>query len=158
MSIKIIKDTSAWKAIRKNLQDVSKKVAQVGFFDTYYGPENDNLPVAQVAQWNEEGEGIPMRSFIRAGFIETLKKDSKFNEQVFYKMGLVAEGKMNMEQLLSSLGPELALMMKKEIIEFKTPRNAPLTISLKGKDDPLRDSDTMLNAVDWRIGSKGTIK
>lgn len=153
--MKFKKDTSVWQGIRKSLRSIDNKVVQVGFFDTYYGPENDNLPVAQVAQWNEEGEGIPMRSFIRQGFIETLKKSPEFNEQVFYKIGLVAEGKMNMEQLLSSLGPSLALMMKKEIIDFKTPRNSPLTISLKGKDDPLRDSDTMLNAVDWKLGTKG---
>lgn len=153
--MKFTKDTSVWKGIRKNLQDIDNKVAQVGFFDTYYGPENDNLPVATVAMWNEEGEGIPTRSFIRAGFIETLKKSPEFNEKVYYKLGLVAEGKMNINQLLSSLGPELVLIMKQEIIDFKTPRNAPLTIALKGKDDPLRDSDTMLNAVDWKLGTKG---
>lgn len=61
---------------------------------------------------------------------------------------------MNINQLLSSLGPELAQIMKQEIIQFSSPRNAPLTISLKGKDDPLRDSDTMLNAVDWKLGNK----
>ena len=154
--MKFSKDTSGWKRVRKSLQDIDKKVVQVGFFDTYYGPENDNLPVATVAMWNEEGEGVPMRSFIRAGFIETLKKSNEFNEQIYYKIGLVAEGKMNINQLLSSLGPELAQMMKQEIIQFSSPRNAPLTISLKGKDDPLRDSDTMLNAVDWKLGNKGS--
>lgn len=154
--MKFSKDTSVWKKVRKNLQDIDKKVTQVGFFDTYYGPENDNLPVATVAMWNEEGEGVPMRSFIRAGFIETLKKSNEFNEQVYYKIGLVAEGKMNINQLLSSLGPELAQIMKQEIIQFSSPRNAPLTISLKGKDDPLRDSDTMLIAVDWKLGNKGS--
>lgn len=153
--MKFSKDTSVWKKLKKNLQDIDKKVVQVGFFDTYYGPENDNLPVATVAMWNEEGEGIPMRSFIRAGFMETIKKSNSFNEQVYYKIGLVAEGKMNMKQLLSSLGPELAQVMKQEIISFSSPRNAPLTISLKGKDDPLRDSDTMLNAVDWKLGTTG---
>lgn len=154
--MKFSKDTSGWKRVRKSLQDIDKKVVQVGFFDTYYGPENDNLPVATVAMWNEEGEGVPMRSFIRAGFIETLKKSNEFNEQIYYKIGLVAEGKMNINQLLSSLGPELAQMMKQEIIQFSSPRNARLTISLKGKDDPLRDSDTMLNAVDWKLGNKGS--
>lgn len=154
--MKFTKDTSGWKRVRKSLQDIDKKVVQVGFFDTYYGPENYNLPVATVAMWNEEGEGVPMRSFIRAGFIETLKKSNEFNEQVYYKIGLVAEGKMNINQLLSSLGPELAQIMKQEIIQFSSPRNAPLTISLKGKDDPLRDSDTMLNAVDWKLGNKGS--
>lgn len=153
--MKFSKDTSVWKSIKKNLQDIDKKVVQTGFFDTYYGPENDNLPVATVAMWNEEGEGIPMRSFIRAGFIETLKKSSEFNEKVYYKLGLVAEGKMNINQLLSSLGPELVQIMRQEIIDFSTPRNAPLTVSLKGKDDPLRDTDTMLNAVDWKLGTKG---
>lgn len=153
--MKFSKDTSVWKGIKKNLQDIDKKVVQTGFFDTYYGPENDNLPVATVAMWNEEGEGIPMRSFIRAGFIETLKKSSEFNEKVYYKLGMVAEGKMNINQLLSSLGPELVQMMRQEIIDFDNPRNAPLTVSLKGKDDPLRDTDTMLNAVDWKLGTKG---
>lgn len=73
---------------RKNLQDIDKKVVQVGFFDTYYGPENDNLPVATVAMWNEEGEGVQMRSFIRAGFIETLKSLMNLMSKFIIKLDL----------------------------------------------------------------------
>ena len=153
--MKFSKDISVWKQVRKNLQDLDKKVDQIGFFDTYYGPENDNLPVATVAMWNNEGAGIPMRSFMSVDFIEALKKSADFNEKVCYKLGLVAEGKMNMNQFLASLGPDLVKIMKQVITDFKNPKNAPLTISLKGKDDPLRDSDTMLNSVDWKIGKAG---
>lgn len=153
--MKFTKDLSVWKSIRKNLQDIDKKVVQTGFFDTYYGPENDNLPVATVAMWNNEGVGIPMRAFMSVDFIERVSRSPEFSEKVMYKIGLVAAGKLNMNQLLASLGPELALMMKQEIINFTTPGNARLTIALKGKDDPLRDSDTMLNAVDWKLGTKG---
>ena len=153
--MKFTKNTAQWKGMKKRLQASRRQATHVGFFDTYYGPENDNLPVATVALWNNEGIGIPKRAFMDEGFIEEIKKSPEFNEKLLYKMGLVAEGKMNMSQLLSSIGPELAAMMKQEIIEFSTPGNSPLTIALKGKDDPLRDTDTMLNSVDWQLGLKG---
>lgn len=88
--MKFTKDTSGWKRVRKeeSLQDIDKKVVQVGFFDTYYGPENYNLPVATVAMWNEEGEGVPMRSFIRAGFIETLKSLMNLMSKFIIKLDL----------------------------------------------------------------------
>jgi len=155
MSFKLKVDKSVWNRMKVNLRKVDNTELQVGFFDKYYGPENDNLPVATVAMWNEEGEGIPKRSFIREGFIENIQNSALFDVTVLYKLGLVAEGKMNMSQLLASIGPELAKSMQQEILNFSTPRNAPLTIALKGKDDPLRDSDTMLNSVEWQIGSKG---
>lgn len=149
-------NTSEWQKIKANIIKAQSKVAQIGFFEgSYYGPENDNLPVATVAMWNEEGDGIPMRSFIRAGFIQTLKRSGKFKAQVTDMFALVAEGKMTMEQFVASIGPELVLAMREEIIKFNDPRNSPYTIAEKGKDDPLRDSDTMLNSVAFKSGIKG---
>jgi hypothetical protein len=152
----VISDDSEWKKMKKRILAAAKVTADVGFFDSYYGPENDNLPVSLVAQWNEEGAGIPMRSFIRAGFIQTLKKNPWFNEEIERQLNLVATGKKTMKQVYSQMGPQLVKLMQEEIIKFDNPGNAPLTISLKGKDDPLRDSDTMLNSVEWQQGNKTT--
>lgn len=151
----VLIDDSEWKKMKRRILTAEKQTADIGFFENaYYGPENDNLPVALVAQWNEEGTGIPMRSFIRAGFIQTLQKNDWFNEEIERQLNLVALGKKTMRQVYAQMAPQLVELMKQEIIQFDSPGNAPLTISLKGKDDPLRDSDTMLNSVEWRKGTK----
>jgi len=38
-----------------NMHKLASKEVNVGFFDDKYGDDNDNLPVAQVAQWQNDG-------------------------------------------------------------------------------------------------------
>ena len=62
---RIVKDTRVWESMKKNLKAGKHLSVNVGFFDEMYGPENDNLYVAQVAQWQEEGtDKIPMRPLV----------------------------------------------------------------------------------------------
>ena len=57
----------------ENMLKLSTKEVKVGFFDTKYDDNNENLYVAQVAQWQEEGHKngaifAPPRPFFRQGF------------------------------------------------------------------------------------------
>lgn len=148
-----IKDTRVWDSMKKNLLKGNYKSLDVGFFDEYYGPENDNLPVAQVAKWQEEGtENIPMRPFMRAGFmIKNVEKEGWITAEVKQMLDAVAMGRMTWNQLYHKLGPVMVKIMQKEIEMWPIPMNAPLTVELKGFNDPLIDTGKMLDSVEYRV-------
>lgn len=152
-----LKDDSQWKKMRKNLDRGKHLAVKVGFFqDSVYGPENDNLTVAQVAQWQEEGtDKIPMRPFIRAGFmIKEIEKHKWITPQIMSWIDDIAMGKLTWTQFYNRLGPIFVQMMQKEIENWRIPMNAPLTVQLKGFNDPLIDTGKMLDSVEYKIGRK----
>lgn len=150
----VIKDTRVWDSMKKNLKAGKHLSVNVGFFDEYYGPENNNLPVAYVAKIQEEGLGPPMRPFIRNGFMEeNIKTLSWLTPQVKGMISAVALGQMSWNQLYQKLGPIFVEIMKKEIEDWSIPMNAPLTIELKGFNDPLIDTGKMLDSVEYRVSS-----
>lgn len=147
-------DTSQWEKMKKNLMKGQHLAAKVGFFDKYYGPENDNLSVAQVAQWQEEGnDKIPMRPFMRY-YIMQLEKDNKLISELSPYINQIALGTMSWTQLYNKLGDELVSDLKQVIKEWSVPMNAPLTIELKGFNDPLIDTGKMLDSVEYQLGRK----
>lgn len=153
---RIVKDTRVWDAMKKNLKKGKGVSVNVGFFDEYYGPENDNLPVAYVAKLQEEGtDKIPMRPFIRAGFmIKNIEKMEWLTPQVKGMISAVALGQMSWNQLYQKLGPVFVEIMKKEIELWHIPMNAPMTIDLKGGvNNPLIDTGKMLDSVEYRVSS-----
>lgn len=160
-----IKDTRVWDSMKKNLLKGNYKSLDVGFFDEMYGPENDNLYVAQVAKWQEEGtlredgtEKIPERPFfgsnpkIRAGFIPALEKKGLVSKEVCGYLNLIALGKMSWTQMYHKIGPDLVKMLQKEIEDWTIPMNAPMTVDLKGGiNNPLIDTGKMLDSVEYRV-------
>ena len=148
-----IKDTRVWDSMKKNLLKGNYKSLDVGFFDEYYGPENDNLPVAQVAKWQEEGtENIPMRPFMRAGFmIKNVEKEGWITAEVKQMLDAVAMGRMTWNQLYHRLGPVMVKIMQKEIEMWSIPMNAPRTRELKKFNNPLIDTGKMLDSVEYRV-------
>lgn len=153
------KDSSGWEALKKRLLEANNSSVDVGFFDKTYGPENDNLPVAQVAAWNEYGHvngGIfagtetPPRPFMRY-YVSQLAKEKKAGKAVAKRLGLVLSGKMSWEAFYNSLGAEAVSDLKKVIEQWFYPPNSAATIDMKGFNNPLQETDTMLNSVEHRI-------
>lgn len=155
--IKIEKDTKVWDQIKKNLLKSNTQELQIGFFpEAKYGPDNDNLQVAQIAQFNEEGtETNPPRPFMRVGFLAPIRKgiyDSYFAESI----ERIAEGKSSFIQEYVKLGPMFVNDLKEVIEKWDTPPNSPRTIERKGFDNPLIDSGLMHDSVDFKVEKKGS--
>lgn len=153
------KDTSGWEELKKRLIAGDGLATDVGFFDKTYGPENDNLPVAQVAAWNEEGRdngGIfngtstPPRPFMRY-YISQLSKEKKMGKAISKRLQLVLSGKMSWQAFYNSLGAEAVSDLRKVIEQWFYPPNTAATIDMKGFNNPLQETDTMLNSVEHRI-------
>lgn len=153
MSIKITVDTSGWDKIKKNLLQANRESLNVGFFpDSRYGPENDNLPVATVAMWQEEGDTVkyPPRPFIRMGFLPRLKTPEYI--PIFQQaIKSVLDGQSSFKQAYTRLGPTLVKGLQNEIIAWDTPPNSPQTIAEKGFNDPLINTGKMLESVDFKV-------
>ncbi|MNQ35947.1 hypothetical protein D3C85_494540 [compost metagenome] len=155
-------DDSVWLKMKKNLQKGQHLATKVGFFDKYYGPENDNLSVAQVASWNEEGHNngglfpgsvTPPRPFLRM-YIFKLEQDGKLVQEMAHKIHLVAIGKMTWTTFYNDLGEEAKNDVKEVIKAWDYPPNGPKTIELKGFNNPLQESDVMLESIEYKIGRK----
>ena len=149
-----IKDDKVWRKMKANLMKGNSLAAKVGVFDKYYGPENDNLPVAQVFQWNEEGsENNPMRPAIRY-YIMQLEKEWKMISFLSKYLNSVALGSMTWTQLYEKIGEVAAEDLKKVVDEWTIPPNSPATIAEKGRDDPLVDTGLMRDSIESKVGRK----
>lgn len=152
-------DTSVWDRMKKDLLKASGQEVQVGIVEpVHYGSDNDNLAVAQVWQWQEEGlpaKNIPTRPAIRVGFMAPIKKGS-YDKLFADSMQRIAEGKSTFKQEYIKLGTVAKVDLKKAVAEWDTPRNAPLTVALKGFDNPLIDSGLLYESIDFKIDKRTT--
>ena len=139
--------------------------------DTKY---DDGTPVYKIAQIQEYGARIPVtdkmrkwfavqgfplskhtteivippRAFIRQTADNNKKK---WVEQFRNSLVKVLDGKMTFEQAMNRLGVVIQGDVKETISTFNEPANSPMTIAMKGKDTPLRDTGIMLATVDYEV-------
>lgn len=158
MKITITKDNKAWQNIKKDLFKGADEQISLGFFESSkYGPENDNLPVAFIASIQEEGsppQNIPPRPFMRVGFGAPLRR-GKYDKQFKAAIANILEGRSTFTHEYKKLGSVFVEDMKDVITKWDSPPNAPLTVAEKGFNDPLIDSGTMRDSVDFKVEKKG---
>lgn len=160
MAFKLTKDTKVWDAIKKNLQTANTYDINLGWFEeNKYGADNDNLQMAQVAQWNNEGHRndngsiTPPRPFMTVGLRGALKAGA--NKDDFKDMvESVLEGK-SILTVMQKTTTNFERTLRKVMLDWDTPRNAPLTIELKGFDDPLVETSELIANVTAKVEKKG---
>lgn len=151
------KDLSVWNNLKKGFNRQPDTNVDVGWFNEYYGPENDNLPVATVAAWMEHGHprDYPPRPFIRQGFIPRLA--GKEYRPIFTQIATnILTGQGSVLTQANVLGVLMVKGLQNEIIAWDTPPNSLSTISKKGFNDPLIETGKMLESVEYRIRRGGT--
>ena len=158
MSMKITVDKKVWLNLKKEFVKAAANELQVGWFESdRYGSDNDNLQMAQVAQWQEEGvasKGIPPRPFMRVGFRDKL---------------IGTNGKASFERIIKSVasggdtfkaisleGDNFTKMLQDAMYSWNAPMNAPLTIELKGFNDPLIETAQLVEGASSKVAKKGT--
>jgi len=138
--------------LRLNLEEA--KSVEIGFFPEDIHPKN-NIPVASVAYMNEVGdplnefEGrpapIPPRPFMR----QTIADNMKQWGQSFYS-GLKAV-QYHSDPALNGLGSLIQMQIRNSIFNWSSPMNSPLTIKLKGFNDPLVETGFMADHVKVKV-------
>lgn len=160
MSFKLKVDKSGWEKLKKNLKEAEVLNVDLGWWEeNRYGPENDNLQMAQVAQWNNEGHRndngtiTPPRPFMTVGLPTAFKAGA--NKDDFKDMiTAVLSGKSVMAAMQKST-TNFERTLRKVMLDWDTPPNAPLTIELKGFDDPLVNSSELIANVTAKVQKKG---
>ena len=136
------KDTRKWQAMKKNLRK-GKSQINLGWFEGQnYGPENGNLPMAQVAQWVEEGQedwqNQPPRPAIRTRFIPIIAEADEFVKAAIPMIDMVAQGELTWKKLHEKLAPKILHIFKYELNIYNIIPNKPSTVRMKGFNDPWR--------------------
>lgn len=142
-------------ALIKRMQQLDGTEVEAGFFEEdRYGPENNNLPVALVAYLNEYGhslgpQGVPERPFMHETFGDQMNQFHMARAMRNIFMMSIKDGR-SVDSLLKKLGKMVGDMLEVAIDDYPG-HNSPTTIARKGKDDPLRDTDKMINSVKFQI-------
>lgn len=161
MSFKLRVDKSGWEKLKKNLLKAQTNEIQLGWFpENKYDSTNDNLKMAQVAQWNNEGHindngsVTPPRPFMTVGLAGAFKVGT--NKDDFKDMvQAVLAGKSVMSAMKKSTN-NFERTLRKVMLDWDTPRNAPLTVEMKGFDDPLVETSELIANVTAKVEKKGS--
>lgn len=151
MNVKV--DNSVWEKLKKNMLQANEVAGELGWDGQQYGSNHDNLPMAQVANWIEEGvasQNIPPRPYMRVGLRDALKKGE--NKQQFDMMvKAVLDGRSVMQAYRASSNA-FENTLRKVMLDWDNPANAPLTVALKGFNDPLVETGELIANVNFKVG------
>lgn len=141
------KDVKVWTQMKKNLRKQKYQI-NLGWFESQnYGPDNGNLPMAQVAQWVEEGQpsnNQPPRPAIRTMFIPTIAEADEFVKAAIPMIDLVARGSLTWKQLHVKLAPKMLYLFKYTLKSYDIVPNKPSTVRAKGFNDPWVETGTLI--------------
>lgn len=159
MAFTIKREMKGLAALIKRMQRLDGAEVEIGFFEEdHYGPENNNLPVALVAYLNEYGhslgpQGVPERPFMHETFGDRMAQFhmARAMREVF--MAAITDGRA-VERLMKKLGRMVGDLLEVAIDDYPG-HNSETTIARKGKDDPLRDTDKMINSVRFQVHRGG---
>ena len=145
-------ETRKLPALRKRLEQLDGMEVEVGFFEEdRYGPENENLPVAQVAFYNEFGTvHNPTRPFMAETFEDGLVQTymRKSIKGIFENVLLNGRA---VQRLLRELGDGIAEQMMVRILNYPGSNSRETIERKEGRNTPLRDTEFMMNSVKFHI-------
>ena len=113
-----------------------------------------SITLVEIGTINEFGSSdgrIPARSFLRSTVKEKRAKYKALSAKIVEK---VIDKPEDFLLLLGKLGQIAENDVKNKIRDLKEPKNAPLTIKLKGSDNPLIDTGQLRQAIRFVIDDK----
>lgn len=138
--------------IMAELNEAKKLEVAIGIQQGSQNNKGEDL--VSIAAANEYGTDIiPSRPFMAT----TFENNRKFVEDAMRK-GIVdiQTGKRTPYVVLGRIGQRYQEKTKQTIASWTQPPNAPRTIAKKGRDEPLRDTYSMMKNVRWVVRKKGT--
>ena len=139
--------TPEGKRYFKELKKLKKLEVQVGF-QAGEAKEENGVDIAEIAAYNELGSsGTPARPFMKQSF-------ENHEDQLRAACATVEkkiQGGATAEEALETLGVFCKGLVQQEIVDGGFAPNAPSTIARKGSDQPLIDTGTMRQSVNYVI-------
>lgn len=140
---KLIVQKDEWPILLQSMRTMAQHEVQVGVF----------MPTVATRAWlNEYGIGdTPERPAWRKTIAE---RQNAWLKRV--QRSLVWKGRANSPAVvLTSVGKMMRLELRRGILRYNDPRNAPATVAMKGFDEPLVKTGTYLNSIETRIVRAG---
>lgn len=94
---------------------------------------------------------IPARRFMERTIA---RHEGRWQTLAMQQLTKLMNGDGTAMMALHMIGHVAVEQMKSEIVRFKVPHNAPLTVANKGFDDPLIDTGALRDAINYRIVAK----
>lgn len=91
---------------------------------------------------------IPARPFMR---YTVNHKKRQWAILVTTEANKIMLGQQDADGLLETLGKRIKTDIQKTITHWKSPKNAPLTVANKGKDNPLEDTGKLRNSITYKV-------
>ena len=164
--MKVTSNKDGWNRLKRSLLTQQQYHTKVGWFgEQRYGPENDNLPFAQIAAWNEFG-GVngedaaipsaitPPRPFMRVYYVEELK--DKNVQTVLSMVGKILFAQGSVTTAMNTAGPIFTKALQETMMRLDSPPNSQTTIDMKGFDDPLYNTGQLIMNVEYKVSKKGS--
>lgn len=153
---KVVVNKTRWNQIKRNLRSKKAEV-QIGWFEgqMHDGRSDTPIPMAQIAQWVEEGQrwqNQPARPAIRQYFIPLVADSLDLQGVLMRDIAKVADGKMSWSTLHQKLGTKLVPVMQHVLQEYKVVANKPSTVKKKGFNDPWVETGALIAAVKFKVG------
>ena len=139
-----------------SLEDIklASEQMEVGFIEGASSHEN-----IQKARWQEFGTKggasgggwggpIPERPFMRNSIRNNTEK---YQAAIRNSVPSILSGKVSIQSVLRRIGEVAKKDMKEEMASLSSPPNAPATIKIKGFDNPLIDTKSMMNDVRYKL-------
>jgi len=146
-SSKIIDKDLGFDRITREISQVSKNKAAV--YVGIHGKSGSELVLrGAVNEFGSADGRIPERSFLRSTIDENV---TEYTVELAKVVNDAITGKTTMKRGLSLLGERVVGDIKVKIREIRTPANAPMTIKLKGADNPLIDTGQMRNSIGYEV-------
>ena len=150
-SAELVRRTPSNRGINRMLQRLTDGAVKVGVLTgtgTY--PSGTNAPlIAEIAFWNEYGtDMIPERPFARNTVFE---RGREWLQVIRVLLRKRANDEISEDDALGFLGEVAKADMQQTITDFSVPPNAPLTIAIKGVDNPLIDQGILRSSIQWLI-------
>lgn len=149
MGLTLEKDKTVWTKLQKELLKMNRLQSDVGFINPRHMYE-DGLSVAQNAQWQNEGTvHIPKRPFmsdVTRGAFKGL-----YDKQLRDFAIMVGTFQEKPKEALENVGVLMQQEIKNNIESNKYERLSDVTIRIKGNDEQLRETERMLNSVEYKV-------
>ena len=141
---------NGYNALVKRVFGLGRPRISVGIHEGEGGAshQDSKLTIAEVAEKNEFGYGVPERSFIRAWFDLNREKALDVMRRL---MEAVVQGKRSKEQILELLGLAFVGEIQKRIAAGIQPANSPYTIARKGSSTPLIDKGQLRSSITYKV-------
>jgi len=145
----------AWEKLRAQLLKPTDTLLMGYFSEDTYDSDNNNLPVAAVAAWQDQGapfageKHIPPRPFMSVGLTEVVKSISikKAIEMAFINY----LGGESLKSQYKHVGAAITDDMKELIEDWDDPPNSPSWANKKGEDNPLVYTEVMKDSFTTKV-------